>query len=174
MGDTYKIGMLRLSDLIESTARIYYTKKKDELDGDNNQLTTLINADYEERKDQIDKWAEIAVDVIDQELIETYKKVLFDYVKYGPGNGSSMDLTMNILNELKVSDNMDYAVEILDSTGDEETKFFIQNMVFEFSNRGPNFVTRTLGRPLSAEEIVSFDIKRKEVSKREQGTEAIA
>lgn len=174
MGDTYKIGMLRLSDLIESTARIYYTKKKDELDGDNNQLTTLINADYEERKDQIDKWVDIAVDVIDDELLETYKKVLTVYVKYGPGNGSSMDLTMNILNELKVSDNMDYAVEILGSTTDEDTKFFIQNMVFEFSNKGPNFVTRTLGRPLSAEEIVSFDIKRKEVSKREQEKESLA
>lgn len=69
---------------------------------------------------------------------------------------------------------MDYAVEILSSTGDEETRFFIQNMVFEFSNKGPNFVTRTLGRPLSAEEIVSFDIKRKEVSRREQGTEMLA
>ena len=43
---------------------------------------------------------------------------------------------------------MDYAVEILGSTTDEDTKFFIQNMVFEFSNKGPNFVTRTLGRPL--------------------------
>lgn len=174
MGDTYKIGMLRLADLIQSTARIYYTKKKEELGGDDSQLETLINADYAERKDQIDKWAEIAVDVIDQELIETYKKVLTDYVFYGPGNGSSMDLTMNILNELKVSDNMDYAVEMLNSTQDEDTKFFIQNMVFEFSNKGPNFVTKTLGRPLSAEEIVSFDIKRKEVSKREQGTEAVA
>lgn len=174
MGDTFKIGMLRLSDLIQSTARSYYTKKKEELGGDDSQLTTLINADYEERKDQIDKWAEIAVDVIDQELIETFKKVLFDYVKYGPGNGSSLDLVMNIISELKVSDNMDYAVEILNSTPDEDTKFFIQNMVFEFSNKGPNFVTRTLGRPLSAEEIVSFDIKRKEVSKREQEKESLA
>ena len=174
MGDTFKIGMLRLSDLIQSTARSYYTKKKEELGGDDSQLTTLINADYEERKDQIDKWAEIAVDVIDQELIETFKKVLFDYVKYGPGNGSSLDLVMNIISELKVSDNMDYAVEILNSTADEDTKFFIQNMVFEFSNKGPNFVTRTLGRPLSAEEIVSFDIKRKEVSKREQEKESLA
>ena len=82
MGDTFKIGMLRLSDLIQSTARSYYTKKKEELGGDDSQLTTLINADYEERKDQIDKWAEIAVDVIDQELIETFKKVFFDYVLF--------------------------------------------------------------------------------------------
>lgn len=174
MGDTYKIGMLRLSDLIQSTARVYYTKKKEELGGDDSQLSTLINADYEERKDQIDKWAEIAIDVLDSELVETFKKVLMDYVRFGPGNGSSMDLTMNILSDLKISDNMDYAVEILNSTGDEETRFFIQNMVFEFSNKGANFVTRTLGRPLSAEEIVSFDIKRKEVSKREKRTEFLA
>lgn len=116
----------------------------------------------EERKSQIKKWATIANEVIAPELIDSYKATLTDFVAYGPSNGSLMDLSMSILSELKVSDTMDYAEELLNSVEDKLDRFYIQNMAFMYSDKGPDFVTRTIGRPLTVSEIACFDLKRVE------------
>jgi len=119
------------------------------------------------RKNQIGKWVNLAVDVLDEEVISSYKEVLTDYVHHGPDNGELMDLAMQVLNDLKYAD-VATATETLAKTPDEVKKYFIQNIAFLYSNHGPDFVTQTLGRPLTAEEIVSFDLKRNEVYRREQ------
>ena len=119
------------------------------------------------RKNQIGKWVNLAVDVLDEEVIPSYKEVLTDYVHHGPDKGELMDLAMQVLNDLKYAD-VATATETLSKTSDEVKKFFIQNIAFLYSNQGPDFVTQTLGRPLTAEEIVSFELKRNEVYRREQ------
>lgn len=119
------------------------------------------------RKAQVGKWVNLAVEVLDEEVIPSYKEILTDYVHHGPDKGELMDLVMEVLSDLKQSD-IDAATLTLARAMDDESRFFIQNMAFLYSNRGPDFVTYTLGRPLTAEEIVSFDLKRNEVYRREK------
>lgn len=121
------------------------------------------------RKGQISKWVTIAADVIDEDLIESYKNTLTDFVAYGPTTGSLMDLAMSILSELNNSETMDYAIELCNSIEKQSDKFYVQNIAFMYSNKGPDFVTRTIGRPLTISEIACFDLKRRENINRKKG-----
>lgn len=121
------------------------------------------------RKEQIGKWVAIAAEVIDKDLIDSYKKTLTDFVAYGPTTGSLMDLAMSILSELKTADTMDKAVEVFNSIEKQSDRFYVQNMAFMYSNKGPDFVTKTIGRPLTISEIACFDLKRSENMKRKKG-----
>ena len=121
------------------------------------------------RKGQIKKWVGIAAEVSDEDLIESYKHTLTDFVAYGPTTGSLMDLAMSVLSELKTADNMDYAVELFNSIEKISDKFYVQNMAFMYSDKGPDFVTRTIGRPLTISEIACFDLKRSENKNRKKG-----
>lgn len=121
------------------------------------------------RKSQIKKWVGIAVDIIDEDLIESYKNTLTDFVAYGPTTGSLMDVAMNILRELKTADTMDHAIELCNSIEKNTEKFYVQNMAFMYSDKGPDFVTKTIGRPLTISEIACFDLKRSENLNRKKG-----
>ena len=120
------------------------------------------------RKSQIKKWVGIAAEVIDEELIESYKNTLTDFVAYGPTTGSLMDLAMSILSELKSAETMDYAIELCNSIEKNTDKFYVQNMAFMYSDKGPDFVTKTIGRPLTISEIACFDLKRSEILNRKK------
>ena len=48
-------------------------------------------------------------------------------------------------------------------------KFYVQNMAFMYSDKGPDFVTKTIGRPLTISEIACFDLKRSENINRKKG-----
>jgi hypothetical protein len=121
------------------------------------------------RKGQIKKWVGIAAEVIDEDLIESYKHTLTDFVAYGPTTGSLMDLAMSVLTELKTADTMDYAVEMFNSIEKDSERFYVQNMAFMYSDKGPDFVTKTIGRPLTISEIACFDLKRSENINRKKG-----
>ena len=121
------------------------------------------------RKAQIKKWVGIAAEVIDKDLIESYKHTLTDFVAYGPTTGSLMDLAMSVLSELKTADTMDYALELFNSIEKDSDKFYVQNMAFMYSDKGPDFVTSSIGRPLTISEIACFDLKRLENINRKKG-----
>ena len=121
------------------------------------------------RKEQIKKWVGIAAEVIDKDLIESYKHTLTDFVAYGPTTGSLMDLAMSVLSELKTAETMDYAIEVFNSIEKPSEKFYVQNMAFMYSDKGPDFVTKTIGRPLTISEIACFDLKRSENISRKKG-----
>ena len=120
-------------------------------------------------KEQIKKWVGFAADVIDKDLIESYKHTLTDFVAYGPTTGSLMDLAMSVLSELKTAETMDYAIEVFNSIEKPSEKFYVQNMAFMYSDKGPDFVTKTIGRPLTISEIACFDLKRSENISRKKG-----
>lgn len=120
------------------------------------------------RKGQIKKWVGIAAEVIDESLIESFKNTLTDFVAYGPTTGSLMDLCMSVLSELKTAETMDYAIELYNSIEKNTEKFYVQNMAFMYSDKGPDFVTQTIGRPLTISEIACFDLKRREIMNRKK------
>ena len=41
-------------------------------------------------------------------------------------------------------------------------------MAFMYSDKGPDFVTKTIGRPLTISEIACFDLKRSEIINRKK------
>ncbi len=162
------IGMHVMRDMFtgngESTD---FNRKKDMIERE----IALENSEenVELRKEQIKKWVAIAAEVIDKDLIESYKHTLTDFVAYGPTTGSLMDLAMSVLTELKTAETMDYAVEIFNSIEKDSERFYVQNMAFMYSDKGPDFVTRTIGRPLTISEIACFDLKRSENINRKKG-----
>ncbi|MCI8461055.1 MAG: hypothetical protein HFE81_06615 [Bacilli bacterium] len=160
-----EIGMFVMGDILNGNTknRDLLEKKDEEVRAA--QLATRI-AEQKIRKSKIPEWVKIALDVIDRELLDKYKEILSSFVLDGPGTGELMDLSMAVLTTLKES-TMGEAAEILSSVSDEWDRFYIQNMAFIFSNKGPDFATLTLNRDLTPEENLKFSIKRMEIQRRE-------
>jgi len=165
MSDQFaEIGVAVMEDIINGN-----TKNRDAMQKkDDETRRKFINSLIEEkeiRKSKIPTWVRVAVDVIDEELMDNYKEQLTEFVLQGPGNGDLMDLSMAVLTALKDS-NMEAAVKILCSTDEEWSRFFIQNMAYTYSDMGPDFVEYTLKRELTAEEKLKFSQKREEIARR--------
>ena len=155
------IGMHVMKDMFAGNSEdTDFLRKRDMLHNDIAKENSEENVEL--RKTQIKKWVGMAVDIIDEDLIDSYKSTLTDFVAYGPTTGELMDLAMKVLFELKVADTMDKAIEIFNSIEKLSDKFYVQNMAFMYSDKGPDFVTKTIGRPLTISEIACFDLKRSE------------
>ena len=162
------IGMHVMKDMFAGNSEdTDFLRKRDMLHNDIAKENSEENVEL--RKGQISKWVGIAADVIDETLIDSYKNTLTDFVAYGPTTGELMDLEMKVLFELKTADTMDKAIEMCNSIEKQSDKFYVQNMAFMYSDKGPDFVTKTIGRPLTISEIACFDLKRSENINRKKG-----
>ena len=162
------IGMHVMKDMFAGNSEdTDFLRKRDMLHNDIAKENSEENVEL--RKTQIKKWVGMAVDIIDEDLIDSYKNTLTDFVAYGPTTGELMDLAMKILFELKTADTMDKAIEVFKSIEKMSDKFYVQNMAFMYSDKGPDFGTKTIGRPLTISEIACFDLKRSENLNRKKG-----
>lgn len=159
-----EISMKVMEDIINGN-----TKNFDEIK-EREEKSRKANYDkvVEERKireSKIAKWVRIASEIIDEELIDQYRESLTSFVMYGAGTGELMDLSLEVLKTLHDS-SMEEAAKMLSLAEKGMDIFFIQNMAFMYSDKGPDFCELTFNRELTAEEQLTFDLKRTEIQRR--------
>ncbi|MCI8347678.1 MAG: hypothetical protein HFJ12_07030 [Bacilli bacterium] len=152
-GDTRNMDRIRLEALEKELKEV-------------KQRQIIEKQKLEKRVKKIPFWVIEGNKIIDPHLIPMWNEYVTSYAINGSGEGEEYDVALEIMTHLKNDETMDFAKQILEKATEnfESSKdiFSIQNIIFTFSAKGPDFVEQTLNRELSLEEKEVFDKKREE------------